>query len=218
MLYSDDEVVAVAAGVPTEFPLWLPTVAREPGSTMGAVLRGVRSLFLRGLAESGPGRFDITHEAREPLMPLLRAEADVRCFFLTSFRTLPVASGGARIFVGGGAGPWHMDEVSNFGVHSTRPSTAEEFDEHVRAFVDHAVETYPAEGDPVDGGLVVSAFSRGIADTLVLKTAEGFALVGSAGREDLPVGIPDSELALKEISREEALDIVRGGGGKPRRA
>lgn len=212
-LFSDDEVVAVAAGVPTEFPLWLPTVAREPGETMGAVLRGARSLFLRGLAESGEGRFDVSPTAAEPLAPFLAAGAGPRCFSLSTFRMLPVASGGARVFVDAGADAWRLDEVSSFGVHAIRASSADEFSTHAAAFLDHADPLYPADGGPGDGGRAISVFSAGLVTELVLKTSDGFVLLGPRGRDDLTVAIPGSEFALREIGRDEARERVEAGPG-----
>lgn len=199
ILLTDDEVVAVATLSSVEFPAWLPTVARLPGEAMGAVLRGTRSLMVRGMAENSEAGTVIDSQVTELLSPFIDPGWSYRCFSYSTNSTFPVSAGGVRVFVTDQNHAWRVDEISQFGVHTIRVSTHAEFETHARTFCDMAEDLYPASGSGENWLRSISVFSEGLADELVVKTTDGFYLAGTAGRDDLPLVVTGSEFAFRQI-------------------
>ena len=204
-LLTDDEVVAIAAHESAEFPVWLPTVARNPGEMMGGILRGSRSLLIRGLAtEEKVSGLIVADRTAERLSPFIGEGWRHRCFFYATVMSLPVAAGGAKVFADNGIGHWYLDEVSSFGIHSIRGASCEEFETNARAFLDMNDSRYPAGGGLGRREKAITVYSEGLSKELIAKTEKGFYLAGAAGRDDLPVAIPESEFAFRRIDEAEA--------------
>lgn len=199
ILLTDDEAVAIAGRWSREFPAWLPTVARIPGDTLGAALRGTRSLLVRELADEDDEGLIVGTEAAGLLAPFAREGWRHRCFSYATVASFPVAAGGVRVFATNADDEWHLDEVSNFGIHSIRGSAREEYETHARAFVDAADPTYPATGDLQSHTRAISVFAEGLAEELVIKAEDGFYLAGATGRDDLPLTVPGSEFAFRRL-------------------
>lgn len=204
MLLTDDEAVAIAGRRSVEFPAWLPTVARIPGETLGAALRGTRSLLVRGLADEDDDGLIVGPRAAGLLAPFVDKGWSHRCFSYATVSSFPVAAGGVRVFATNADDEWHLDEVSNFGIHSIRAGSRDEYETHARAFVDADDTTYPATGGLQNHTTAISVFSEGLSDELVLKAEDGFYLAGAAGRDDLPLAVPGSEFAFRRIDAATA--------------
>ncbi|MDZ4234779.1 MAG: hypothetical protein U1C73_13715, partial [Dietzia sp.] len=203
-LFTDDDVVAVAARESAEFPLWLPTVARLPGATMGAILRGTRSLLVRGLASEGEKELVIHTEASDRIGPFVQTRWRHRCFSYTTVTSFPVAAGGGLVFADNRSDRWFVDEVSTFGIHSIRASSGDEFETSARAFLDTRDSTFPVGGGLGKRGKTIAVYSEGLSMQLIVKTEDGFYLAGAAARPDLPVAVPGSDFAFRRIDEAEA--------------
>lgn len=196
---TDDEVVAIAALRSSEFPAWLPTVARVPGEMIGGALRGARALLVRGLAEAKGDGLVVASEVADLIEPFVGSDWTCSSFSYATVASLPVAAGGVRVFATNADDEWHLDEVSAYGVHSIRPSTRAEFESHARAFADVADGLYPATGGLQNHTRTISVFAEGLAGELIVKAEDGFYLAGASGRDDLPLTVPRSEFAFKQI-------------------
>ena len=164
-----------------------------------AVLRGTRSLMVRGLVEEESGSVEVSPVVLDLIDPFIGSGWTQACFSYATVASFPASAGGVRVFSASPGGEWYLDEVSAFGVHSIRSSSRAEFESHARAFTDVSDDLYPATGGARYQAKPISVYSRGIADEFILKAEDGFYLAGPLGRDDLPLTFSGSEFAFAKI-------------------
>ncbi len=116
-LLTDDEIVAVAARLDAPWRTVIPTiVVEDAASVAAAVVRGSRSLFVRGLLDADS---DLLHA---DLLELLQAVGDRRVV-LAAYACSPdgelVPGTPSQYFFGGAQdSEWICDSISGGGVHT----------------------------------------------------------------------------------------------------
>lgn len=212
MLLTDDEAVAVAAQLSNEFPAWLPTVARSPGEAMAAVLRGTRSLTVRGLAWETDGAMTVDSRVMDLLRPFTEPGWTYRCLAYSAKPSFPVPVGGVRVFATDQAGTWRLDEISRFGVHTIRLATEDEYLTHIRDFADPGGEMYRINGEQVQAHAIAYS-SWGLSDEIVLKSAEGFGLARRSDQRGDAELTPGPDIAVEQIDRAQACERLGVAAG-----
>lgn len=121
VLLTDDEIVALMARCDVAWPLPLPTVGRVPDLVRAAGVRGVRSLAVRGLADTrAPAAVSYQDDLLHMTRSIARAEARVLAY--VARRTEVFAPRGAIVGVfRSGDDRWLIDSMTGNGVHAIWP-------------------------------------------------------------------------------------------------
>ena len=158
VLVTDDEVVALAAKADGAWPVPLPTVERQPDVLRVSGMRGIRSLAVRGLADTGtPGAVLYDEGLVDLVSSITRAEDRVLAFVARRDGIFQPRGALVGAFRASGES-WIIDSMTGNGVHAIWGGPASEAAEAIARFAQAVWESGVSSPEGSEAlGLVVAS-------------------------------------------------------------